>query len=180
MPAVWRRSVAEALDVIDLLDARITPIDYELRPLARADARVILLDTIPGIGDLLGLTLASEIGDVARFSSPRKLIGYAGLAPKIDQSGDRSRTGALSKAGSRTLRWAAVEAAQHAWRPTNPWHPLYTDIAKRAGKNPAKAAVARKILIAAWHVLSRQQPFKPAAPRRPEPASASSRCFLAA
>lgn len=180
MPAVWRRSIAEALDVIELLDARITPIDQELRPLARADARVVLLDTIPGIGELLGLTLASEIGDVARFGSPRKLIGYAGLAPKINQSGDRSRTGALSKAGSRTLRWAAVEAAQHAWRPTNPWHPLYTDIAKRAGKNPAKAAVARKILIAAWHVLSRQQPFKPAAPRRPDPASASSRCFLAA
>jgi transposase len=56
--------------------------------LARADARVMLLDTIPGVGDLLGLTLASEIGDVARFGSPRKLIGYAGLAPKIRQSGD--------------------------------------------------------------------------------------------
>jgi transposase len=180
MPAVWRRSIAEALDVIELLDARITPIDHELRPLARADARVILLDTIPGIGDLLGLTLASEIGDVARFGSPRKLIGYAGLAPKISQSGDRARTGALSKAGSRTLRWAAVEAAQHAWRPSNPWHRLYTELAERAGKNPAKAAVARKILIAAWHVLSRQQPFKPAAPRRPDPVSASSRCFLAA
>ena len=100
--------------------------------------------------------------------------------PSPPTAGDRSRTGALSKAGSRTLRWAAVEAAQHAWRPTNPWHPLYTDLAQRAGKNPAKAAVARKILIAAWHVLSRRQPFKPAAPRRPDPASASSRCFLAA
>jgi transposase len=180
VPEVWRDSIAEALAVIDLLDTRIAPIDRELGPLARADARVRLLDTIPGIGDLLGLTLASEIGDVARFGSPRKLIGYAGLAPKINQSGDRSRTGALSKAGSRTLRWAAVEAAQHAWRPTNPWHQLYTDLARRAGKNPAKSAVARKILIAAWHVLSRQQPFKPAAPRRPTPVSASSRCFLAA
>jgi transposase len=179
IPEVWRRSIAEAIDVIDLLDARITPLDQELRPLARADHRVVLLDTIPGVGDLLGLTLASEIGDVARFGSPRKLIGYAGLAPKINQSGDRSRTGALSKAGSRTLRWAAVEAAQHAWRPSNPWHQLYSDIAARAGKNPAKSAVARKILIAAWHVLSRQQPFKPAAPR-PTSASASSRCFLAA
>src|SRR5437763_114405 len=125
-----RASIAEALEVIDLLDARIGPIDAELGPLARADARVVLLDTIPGVGDLLGLTLASEIGDVARFGSPRELTGYAGLAPKVSQSGDRSRTGALSKAGSRTLRWAAVEAAQHAWRPTNPWHPLYTDVAK--------------------------------------------------
>src|SRR3954453_8768286 len=73
---IWRRSIAEALNVIEVLDARITPLDHELHPLARADARVVLLDTIPGIGDLLGLTLASEIGDVARFSSPRKLIGY--------------------------------------------------------------------------------------------------------
>ena len=109
--------------MIDLLDARIAPIDAELGPLARADARVALLDTIPGVGALLGLTLASEIGDVARFGSPRKLVGYAGLAPKISQSGDRSRTGALSKAGSRTLRWAAVEAAQHAWRPDQPLAP---------------------------------------------------------
>jgi transposase len=180
VPPVWRRSIAEALAVIELLDARIGPIDAELGPLARADTRVVLLDTIPGVGALLGLTIASEIGDVARFGSPRKLVGYAGMAPKVSQSGDRSRTGALSKAGSRTLRWAAVEAAQHAWRPTNPWHQLYTDVATRAGKNPAKSAVARKILIATWHVLSRQQPFKPAAPRRPHPASASSRCFLAA
>jgi transposase len=158
MPAVWRRSVAEALDVIELLDARITPIDHELRPFARADTRVILLDTIAGIGELLGLTLACEIGDVARFGSARKLIGYAGLAPKVNQSGDRARTGALSKAGSRTLRWAAVEAAQYAWRPSNPWQQLYSDLAERAGKNPAKAVVARTILIAAWQVLSRHGP----------------------
>jgi transposase len=153
----------------------LAPLEQELRPLAQADPRVQLLATIPGIGDLLGLTFASEIGEIARFASARKLIGYAGLSPKISQSGDRSRTGALSKAGSRTLRWAAVEAAQHAWRPSNPWHRLYSDLAERAGKNPAKAAVARKILIAAWHVLSRQQPFKP-----PAVVSASSRRFLAA
>jgi transposase len=180
VPEVWQRSIAEAIAVIDLLDARIGPLDQELGPLARADQRVVLLDTIPGVGELLGLTIASEIGDVARFSSPRKLIGYAGLAPKINQSGDRSRTGSLSKAGSRTLRWAAVEAAQHAWRPSNPWHQLYTELATRAGKNPAKSAVARKVLIAAWHILCRQQPFTPPAPRRRDSASASSRCFLAA
>jgi SAM-dependent methyltransferase len=116
----WRRSVGEALAVIDLLDERIAPLDAELSPLARADGRVELLDTIPGIGTLLGLTIATEIGQVARFASPRKLIGYAGLAPKVHQSGDSSRSGELSKAGSRVLRWAAVEAAQGAWRETTP------------------------------------------------------------
>jgi transposase len=180
--ATWRRSIAEALAVIELLDGRIAPLERELRQAARDDQRVVLLKTIPGVGDLLGLTLASEIGDVARFATPRKLIGYAGLAPRVHQSGERSHTGALSKAGSRTLRWAAVEAAHAAWRPTNPWHELYSNIAKRTGKNPAKSAVARKILIACWHILSRQQPFKPARSQTSgaTDVSASSRCFLAA
>jgi transposase len=175
----WRRSIAEALAVIELLDKRIAPLHEELRPFAAADPRVLLLRTIPGIGELLGLTIAAEIGDIARFGTPRKLIGYAGLAPRVNQSGDRSRTGALSKAGSRTLRWAAVEAAHQAWRPTNPWHALYTELAARHGKNPAKSAVARKVLIAAWHVLSRAEPFKPSRPHGGT-VSASSRCFLAA
>jgi hypothetical protein len=157
MSAVWRRSIVEALDVIELLDAH-----HPDRPRARpVGAR----------------RRASCCWTRSRAPGP---CSGSRSRPKINQSGDRSRTGARSKAGSRTLRWAVVEAAQHAWRPTNPWHQLYTDVAKRAGKNPAKAAVARKILIAAWHILSRQQAFKPAAPRRSDPASASSRCFLAA
>jgi transposase len=177
----WRRSIAEALAVIDLLDERVAPLEHELRQAAGSDPRVVLLRTIPGVGDLLGLTLATEIGDVARFQSPRKLVGYAGLAPRINQSGERSRTGALSKAGSRTLRWAAVEAAHAAWRPSNPWHQHYTELAKRAGKNPAKSAVARKVLTACWHILNRQQPFKPARSQTSGTnVSASSSCFLAA
>ena len=182
MPEVWRRSVAEALAVIDLLDERLAPLEGELRPLARVDARVELLETIPGIGPLLGLSIAAEIGDVARFSSSRKLVAYAGLAPKVKQSGQSTRTGPLSKAGSKTLRWAAVEAAQHAWRESNPWHRLYRETAKRQGKtNAGTAAVARKVLIATWHVLSRNEPFKPC--RRyggADPVPASSHFHLAA
>src|SRR5215218_721526 len=115
---------------------------------ARRDERAKLLMTIPGVAELLALTLAAEIGDISRFPSARKLVGYAGLGPRVKQSGQSSHTGRLSKAGPATLRWAAVEASQHAWRPTNPWHRLYTDIKRRHGKaNPAKSAVARKVLI---------------------------------
>jgi hypothetical protein len=79
------------------------------------------------------------------------------------------------------MRWAAVEAAQGAWRPTNPWRRLYTQVKQRHGKaNPAKAAVARKILIAAWHVLSRHEPFKPSAASATDPVPASSSIRLAA
>jgi len=180
VPEVGRRSIAEALAVIDLLDERIAPLERELAPLARADRRVCLLDTIPGIGSLLGLTIATEIDAVARFQSPRKLIGYARLAPRVKQSGQRSRSGELSKAGSRTRRWAAVEAAQSAWRASNPWQASNSDVKARTGKaNPAKAAVARKLLIACWHVRSRDEPFKPSRPRT-DLVPASSRRFLAA
>ena len=122
------------------------------------------------------------IGEIARFASARKLVGYVGLAPRIKQSGESSRIGRISKAGPATLRWAAVEASQQAWRPNNPWHRLYQDIKRRHGKsNPAKAAVARKVLIATWHVLALQRPFKPSASSASEdPVPASSSIRLAA
>jgi transposase len=182
VPQVWRRSIAEAVGIVRELDERLIPIEQELRPLARADARVALLVTIPGIGELLGLTIASEIGDISRFPTARKLVGYSGLTPRVYQSGQKSRTGKLSKSGSTMLRWAAIEAAQQAWRPSNPWHQLYRDVKERCGGkgNPAKAAVARKVLIASWHVLALQQPFSPSRPRgAAAPVLANSSCVLA-
>jgi transposase len=169
VPAVWIQSLRVLLGVVDDLERQLTAIETELRPIARTDHRVQLLLTIPGVGELLGLTIAAEVGEIARFANARKLIGYAGLAPTIKQSGQSSWTGRISKAGSPTLRWAAIEAAQHAWRPGNPWHRLYLETKRRHGKaNPAKAAIARKVLIACWHVLSLQQLFKPHAAASPE------------
>jgi transposase len=183
VPEVWRRSVGECLALIDFLDARIAPLDAELRPFAQADPRAVLLDTLPGVAELLALTMAVEIGEINRFTRPEKLVSYGRLAPRVHQSGDgRARSGPLSKSGSRLLGWAAVEAAQQAWRESNPWHDLYLDVARRSRHtNAAKAAVARKILIAAWHMLSRNEPFKPA-PRTTAgtPVPASSRLALAA
>ena len=181
VPDVWRHSIATLLGVIDDLDRQLAPLERELRPLARSDERAKLLMTIPGVAELLALTIASEIGDIARFPSARKLVGYAGLAPRVKQSGQSSHTGRLSKAGPATLRWAAVEASQHAWRPTNPWNALYSDIKRRHGKaNPAKSAVARKVLIASWHILSLNEPFKPSASSATDPVPASSSIRLAA
>src|SRR5205823_14046649 len=111
-----------------------------------------------------------------------QLVSYGRLAPRVHQSGEgRSRSGRLSKSGSRLLGWAAVEAAQHAGRESSPWHQLYTDVSRRSrNHNSAKAAVARKILIAAWHMLSRNEPFKPAPRTGATSAPASSHLALAA
>jgi transposase len=180
VPAEWLESIRTLLSVIDDLDRQIAPIERELRPLAHAEERVRLLMTIPGVAELLGLTLIAEIGDITRFPSARRLVGYSGLAPTIKQSGQSSRTGPISKAGPSTLRWAAIEAAQGAWRPTNPWHRLYSDTRQRHGKaSPAKAAVAGKVLIACWHVLARNEPFKRSASSATNDVPASSSIRLA-
>ena len=100
------------------------------------------------------------------------------IAPK--QSGQSSRTGPLSKAGPSTLRLAAIEAAHGTWRPTNPWHRLYSETKQRHGKaDPAKAAVARKILIACWHILARNEPFRRSTSSAADDVPASSSIRLA-
>jgi hypothetical protein len=68
-----------------MLDARIAPIDADLVRLARADERATLLRTIPGVGWLLGLTFAAEIGDISRFSTAGKLVATPASFPACAQ-----------------------------------------------------------------------------------------------
>ena len=78
VPEVWRRSVREAVALVYHLDRRLLPLERELLPLARTDRRVQLLESIPGVASILGLTFAVEIGEVSRFPTARKLVGYSG------------------------------------------------------------------------------------------------------
>jgi transposase len=71
---------------------------------------------------VLPCTIASELGDVGQFSSPKKLAGYTGLCPIGRQSGGRDDRGPLAKSGPKYLRWALTEAATHAAR-----HPAYEE-----------------------------------------------------
>jgi len=156
LPAVWRASVAEALAAIELLDERIAPIDAELAPLANADGRVQLLRTIPGIGQLLALTVAVEIGEISRFSSAAKLVGYSGLVPRVHQSGESSRTGRLSKAGSPLLRWAAVEASRAGLAAAEPLAPTARRRPPPAGKRQRRQG--RRRPQGADRLLARTRP----------------------
>jgi hypothetical protein len=83
---------------------------------------VSLLQSAPGIAWVLGFTIASEIGDISRFSSPNKLMGYTGLCPRVYQSGGKDFRGRVSKNGPKYLRWSLIEAAVHASS-----HPIYKD-----------------------------------------------------
>ena len=111
IPEPWRGHVDASVQLIDDLELRISQIERELKR-SGADHRYLpLLMTAPGIGWITGFTIAAEIGDVNRFSSPVKLVGYTGLCPRVKQSGETDQRGPVSKHGLRYLRWGLMEAA---------------------------------------------------------------------
>lgn len=86
LPEHWRTTLATSLDMVDDLDARIAGCAAELRALGADHASIPLLLSVPGVGWVLAYTIASEIGDIRRFASPKKLAGYTGLCPLVRQS----------------------------------------------------------------------------------------------
>jgi transposase len=171
LPEAWRETLETSLYLVDELDEEIEECQRELKRLGADHAYVPLLITIPGIAWTLAYTIAAEIGDIQRFGSPVKLIGYTGLCPRVYQSGEQDRRGPLRKNGPRYLRWALIEAAQHAARsPAYPYRPLYERTRARIGRGRggkvAKVVIARKLAEAIWHMLTKNEPFDPRSGRR--------------
>jgi transposase len=165
IPEPWSGTLEASLRLIDQLDAEITAQEHELRRLGADHRYIPLLTTVPGIAWVLGFTIACEIGDIERFASPKKLTGYTGLCPKVDQSGEHDWRGRLKKNGPRYLRWALIEAAHNAGRSAC-YRELYQRTKKRHGKQRggkvAAIVVARKLAGAIWHILTYDKPFAPA------------------
>jgi len=167
LPAASREIVGDCLAVIDGLAPVIGRIDGELHARARADPRVKVLRTLPGVGEFTALVMLAEIGDITRFGSARKLASWAGLTPTVRGSDLKVRHGHISKQGSAWLRWVMNQAAQTAKRSPE-FAASYAAIAKRRGKKIATIAVARKLLTRAWHLLNEMQATDTNAPlRRP-------------
>ena len=164
VPEPWRGNVAASVELIDDLGRQINQINRRLRDGHADHPYIPLLMSAPGIGWVLAFTIAAEIGEIERFSSPEKLAGYTGLCPRVLQSGDSDRRGPLSKHGPRYLRWALLEATMHALR-----HPAYAEryqrnkrrLGKQRGAKVAQIDIARRLAHAIWHMLSRQEKFAP-------------------
>jgi len=165
LPEPWTENITTALRLIDDLDEEIKGIERQLRALGADHPYVSLLQSVPGVAWILGYTIASEIGDISRFSSPKKLVGYTGLCPRVYQSGEKDYRGPLAKNGPKYLRWALIEAAVHAAS-----HPIYTEhyqrtktrLGRSRGPKVARVEVARKLTEAIWHMLQTGSFFSPA------------------
>lgn len=153
-------------------------IDYLTEQIDRAEQRVVdqvsdhpqakLLTTIPGISYVSALTIISEIGDIKRFPSGKKLMGYAGLVPSTYSSGDVTRHGRITKTGSKWLRYIMIEAAHHQQLcKQNPgFGSYYLALKKRKDAKTAAVATARKLLAVVWRLLSDNRPWRSTPPDR--------------
>ena len=115
------------------------------------------LMTIRGIGPVLGLTIRSEIGSIARFTRAAELASYAGLVPRVDASAGRVYRGRITRRGSPWLRWALVEAAIHRIKETDRRGAWGRRLAVRQGALKARVAMARRLceeIVIVWRRMA--------------------------
>jgi transposase len=113
---------------------------------------------LSGFGVIVSMTVLSAIGDVSRFESAKKLVGYSGLGAGVHDSGKEHIEKRITKSGRKELRWALVEAAWRAIRISPYWKEQYEKYLRRMRKpNQAIVVIARKLLVVVWHVLTKEE-----------------------
>ena len=140
--------------------------EKRVRIMARSDERARLLMSAPGVGALVALTYAAAIDDPGRFTSSKQAGAHFGMTPKKHQSGETDITGRISKIGDKGVRTALYEAAHVILTKPVKGSALKSwaaKIAKRAGMNKAKVALARKLAVIMHRMLADRTPFNPAA-----------------
>lgn len=154
------------LDTLAFARQQIANLEDCLHSLAAQDERLPLLLQLPGVSLLTGMTILAAIGEIERFPSAKNLVGYAGLGGRVHDSGQTTRTGRITKAGRKDLRHALVEAAQTAANTHPHWIAELKRLEPRLGRNKAIVAIARKLLVTVWHVLSENVADMHAEPER--------------
>lgn len=157
--------VASYYDTFVVLTRSIQQIDRELAERERKDTRAARLQTMPKVGRIASLTLLGAVDNIKRFPSSRKLIGYSGLAPTVRSSGERTEYGSITREGRHELRGVWVQVAHlvaidtdKATRPLRTW---FNRVAHRRGKKTATVALARRLLVIAYHLLRDETVYDP-------------------
>lgn len=155
-----RLAINANLDIIDTITRQADLLGKIIAKKAINDTDVQRIMTIPGLGHILAVTIKAEIVDIGRFATPEKLVSYAGLAPSRHDSGERTRTGGITKRGSAWLRTAMVEGAFVAVRHDPRLKAVYERIAERRGPMKARVAVARRMLVSVHRMLTEQAEYR--------------------
>jgi transposase len=151
--------VHQDLLLLEQFDPLVAEWDAQLMHLSMTEpwaSQTPFLIQLPGIGVINALTLLAAIGDMTRFPSAKKLVGYSGLGAGVHASGQTYQTGRITKQGRCELRTTMVEAAWVAVEHHPHWKAQFERLTRSIGKRKAIVAIARKLLVAVWHVLTEQ------------------------
>jgi transposase len=160
LPIDERLTLDGCLRQVDFLDAEVAALDREIAKHALAWPEVLRLMSIPGVNVQTAATFMASVGDIRRFSSPRKLVSYLGLDPRVRQSGNTAaRHGRISKAGASEARHMLGEVAWKVTLTPGPLRAFFQRVRARRGPQIAATATARKLVVLFWHLLTSQQDY---------------------
>jgi transposase len=154
------------LETLEFAQKQLALFETTMTQLAAQEERLPRLLQLPGVNQVTALTILSAIGDIQRFPNAKHLVGYAGLGARVHDSGMTNRSGKITKAGRRDLRTAMVEAAQSAANTHPHWKAELVRLEPRLGRNKAIVTIARKLLVAVWHILEEGEADRYAEPEQ--------------
>ncbi len=161
MSTLEKMQIQQELAMLEEIDRHKREVDAELgrqclrEPWGKQAVRLLQL---PGFGVVMTMIVLSAIGDITRFESAKYLVGYAGLGAGIHESGKEHIEKRITKSGRKELRWALVEAAWQAIRISPYWKDQYEKYLRRMRRpNQAIVVIARKLLVAVWQVLTKEE-----------------------
>ena len=149
--------VQSDLETLEFAQHQIEQVNEHLKQISVQEERIPLLVQLPGVAMLTAITILAAIGDISRFPTAKNLVGYAGLGTRVHESGMTHTHGRITKAGRRDLRRAMVNAANHAVEDHPHWKKEMVRLEPHLGRSKAIVAIARKLLVAVWHVLTKQE-----------------------
>lgn len=157
-----RTALDNYLEVLVILGEKITEVEGILREKAEITEEAMWLMSRAGIGFHNALLILSEIGEIERFSKPKRFVSYAGLAPNVEQSGDYTTYGHISKHSNGLLRWALIQSTRAAVRSATPnrFQRIYNRLKSRRGEKVAIVATARHMAESVYWVLTKKECYK--------------------
>jgi transposase len=165
LPAAEAMAVSLWLEQLDLLGQQQALLMEALEQVGPELPGYEHLTAVRGIGLVLATVILAEIGDIQRFKRPEQVAAYAGLVPTTRESAGKDAGRGITKAGSGFLRWGLTQSVQHMVRwCEGPWKTIYRKKARRLKKRKARGVMARKLAVATWYVLTRDEPFRFAGP----------------